>query len=156
VHGVDPTLPLHAAMPMVDVISGTVAPRRVNTLLIGTFAALAVCLALIGVYGVLAHSTAQRTREIGIRMALGAAPGQVRTAVVRQGLTLVGLGTVLGIVAALATTPLLESLLYEVAPQDPTTIGAVVLLFAVVGAVASYVPARRASAIDPLEALRQE
>lgn len=105
VHGVDPSLPLHEAMPMAEVISNLVAPQRVNTLLIGTFAALAVGLALIGVYGVLAHSTAQRTREIGIRMALGAVPAQVRMAVVRQGLTLVGRGTTLGIAAAMATTP---------------------------------------------------
>ncbi len=156
VEGVDPSLPLHAAMPMEDVIGALVAPRRVNTLLIGVFAALAVCLAVIGVYGVLAHATAQRTREIGIRMALGAAPGHVRAAVVRQGLVLVALGTVAGIAAAMATTPLIKSLLYEVAPQDPATIGAVVVLFAVVAAVASYLPARRASAVDPLDALRHD
>ncbi len=156
VHATDPTLPLYAALPMDDVVSGTVVPRRVNTVLIGTFAAIALCLAIIGVYGVLAYSVAQRTREIGIRMAIGAQRAAILALVVRQGLVLVGIGTALGVAAALATTRYLESMLYGVTPRDPATLVAVVLLFAATAVLASYVPARRASTVDPLDALRHD
>lgn len=156
VRAVDPALPLYAMRPMDDVIGGTIVPRRVNTVLIGTFAMLALCLAVIGVYGVLAYSVTQRTRELGIRMAVGAQRGGILALVVRQGLVLVGLGTAIGIGAALLTTRYLESMLYGVTPRDPATIVLVASLFAVAAVLASYVPARRASAIDPIVALRHE
>jgi putative ABC transport system permease protein len=156
VRAVDPSLPVHAAQPMDVVIGTAVAPRRVNTALLGAFASVALCLAVIGVYGTLAYAVARRTREIGIRRALGAPPSAILVLVLRQGLVLVGVGTALGVAGALATTRYLESLLHGVAPRDPRTLGAVVVLFVLVALAASYLPARRASAIDPLDALRHE
>jgi putative ABC transport system permease protein len=156
VHAVDPTLPVYAAQPMDVVIGTALASRRVNTVLLGTFAAVALCLAVIGVYGTLAYAVARRTREIGIRRALGASRASILALVVRQGVGLVGVGTVLGVAGALATTRYLESLLHGVTPRDPRTIGAVVVLFALVALAASYLPARRACAVDPLEAVRQD
>lgn len=156
VRAVDPSLPVHAAQPMDVVIGAAVAPRRVNTLLLGTFAGVALCLAVIGVYGTLAYAVARRTREIGIRRALGASHGAIVLLVLRQGLVLVGLGTTLGVAGALATTRYVERLLHGIAPRDPRTIGGAVLLFTIVALAASYLFARRASAVDPLDALRHE
>lgn len=156
VHAVDPTLPLDAAQPMDVVIGTALVPRRVNTVLLGTFAAVALCLAAIGVYGTLAYAVARRTREIGIRRALGAPRASILALIVRQGVGLVVVGTGIGVAVALATTRYLESLLHGVTPRDPRTIGAVAILFALVAVAASYLPARRATAIDPLDALRQD
>jgi len=120
------------------------------------FAVLALVLAVTGLYGLIAYSVAQRTREIGIRMALGARSSQVLRLTLCQGLRLVAMGGVLGVAAALALTRLMRSLLYEVSAADPLTFAAVVLLLIIAALVACYIPAHRAARIDPMKALRCE
>jgi putative ABC transport system permease protein len=110
----------------------------------------------LGIYGVVSYSVAQRTTELGIRMALGAKPGQIRGLILRQGLAPVGLGLAVGVAAALALGRLLGSLLYGVGPTDPLTIAVVALLLLAVATAANYLPARRATRIDPLVALRAD
>ena len=151
-----PSLPLYDVKTMAERESATVAQPRFQTLLLGLFAALALSLAAIGIYGVIAHSVAQRTHEIGIRMALGARAASVLKLVLREGL-IVGLaGIVVGLAATLALVRLLSGLLYDVPPFDPATfLGASLLLMAVVLA-ACYIPACRASRLDPIIALRWE
>jgi len=133
-----------------------VAAPRFRTLLFGIFAALAVGLAMAGVYGVMAYVVGQRSNEIGLRMALGASPHAVMAMVMRQGLLLAGIGLALGLAGAVAATRLLTQLLFEVKPGDPVTYAGVTALLAVVALAASYIPARRATRVDPLAALRQE
>jgi predicted lysophospholipase L1 biosynthesis ABC-type transport system permease subunit len=133
-----------------------VAAPRFRTLLFGIFAALAVGLAMAGVYGVMAYVVGQRANEIGLRMALGASQRAVMGMVIRQGLALAGIGVALGLAGAAAATRLLAGLLFEVKPGDPATYAGVAGLLAVVALAASYVPARRATKVDPLAALRQE
>ena len=125
-------------------------------LLLGTFAGAAMVLAAIGIYGVIAYSVAQRTQEIGIRMALGAARGDVLRLVFRQVLRLTGLAVAAGLAGAFLISRSLESLLYGVRPTDPATFGAVAVLLVGVAVLAAYIPARRATRIDPTTALRQE
>jgi putative ABC transport system permease protein len=137
-------------------LAENVAAPRFRTLLLGIFAALAVCLAMAGVYGVMAYLVSQRSNEIGLRMALGASPGDVSRLVLREGMLLAGAGLVLGLAGAIAATRLLTSVLFEVKPGDPATYAAVAALLGVVALAASYIPARRASRVDPLVALRQE
>jgi len=141
---------------MEAVLSDNVAAPRFRTLLFGLFAALAVCLAMAGVYGVMAYAVSQRSNEIGLRMALGAGKGSVLRLILRQGLTCASLGLALGLAAAFAGTRLLTSMLFQVQPNDPWVYLAVAALLGVVTLLASYVPARRAAQIDPLAALRQE
>jgi putative ABC transport system permease protein len=124
--------------------------------LLGVFAFVALALGAIGVYGVLSHAVAQRTNEIGIRIALGARAGNVTVMVVRQGVLLALSGVVVGLAGAFAATRLMASMLFEVSTTDPWTFAAVSVLLVVVGIVASYLPARRASRVDPIEALRAE
>ena len=133
-----------------------VAAPRFRTLLFVVFAGLAVCLAMAGVYGVMAYVVGQRLNEIGLRMALGASRGDVLGLVLKQALALAGAGVVLGIGGALAASRLLTSFLFEVKPGDPLTYVGVAALLAVVAIAASYLPARRATLVDPLTALRQE
>lgn len=137
-------------------LAQNVSAPRFRTLLFLVFAGLAVCLAMAGVYGVMAYVVGQRLNEIGLRMALGATPGNVLGLVLKQGLALAGAGVVLGLAGAAAATHLLESFLFQVKPGDPLTYLAVAALLAVVAMAASYLPARRATRIDPLAALRQE
>ncbi len=137
-------------------LSESVAAPRFRTLLFAVFAGLAVCLAMAGVYGVMAYVVGQRLGEIGLRMALGASQGDVLGMVLKQGMTLAGAGVVLGLAGAIAATRLLTSFLFEVKPGDPLTYVAVAVLLAVVAMAASYIPARRATRVDPLHALRQE
>ncbi len=128
--------------------------RRFDTFLAGGFAAGALFLAAIGIYGLLHHAVVQRTNEIGVRMALGASPGAVMALVLRKGLTLAAIGAGLGLVGAFLASRLLSNLLYEVAPTDPVTFGISVLLLIVVAGAACWVPSRRAARIDPIHALR--
>ena len=133
-----------------------VAAPRFRTLLFVIFAGLAICLAMAGVYGVMAYVVGQRLNEIGLRMALGASPGDVLGMVLKQGLALAGAGVALGLAGAIAATRLLTSFLFEVKPGDPLTYAGVAILLGVVAMAATYLPARRATKVDPLVALRQE
>ncbi|HYL78536.1 MAG TPA: ABC transporter permease [Bryobacteraceae bacterium] len=137
-------------------LSENVATPRFRTVLLGIFAGLAVALAIAGVYGVMAYAVGQRTNEIGLRMALGASPGDVLRLVMRQAFGLAGAGLLIGLVGAVAAARLLTSMLFEVKPADPVTFAGVAALLGLVALAASYVPARRAARVDPLAALRQE
>jgi putative ABC transport system permease protein len=156
VASLDPTLPVATPKTMEAIISDSVAPFRFNMFLLGLFAAVALFLTLIGVYGVMNYSVAQRTQEIGIRMALGASPGQVRSLVMRQGLALSAAGLGLGLAGAVGATRLLSSLLYGVSVTDPIVFIIVGLLLAGVAALACYIPSRKATRVDPIIALRYE
>jgi putative ABC transport system permease protein len=153
---VDPRLASARIAPMSELVAGSVSERRFSMLLLSGFAALALALAAVGTYGVIAYDVALRTREIGVRLALGAPPRRVVAGVVRQGLRLVGLGAVLGLCGAWAATRVLGDLLYELSPKDPVTFAAGALLLAAVAVAASYIPARRAARVDPAVALRAE
>jgi predicted permease len=152
----DPSLPVIGLRPMEDVISGSLRQPRMLMHLFGGFAGLAVLLAAIGTYGVLSYMVTQRRREIGIKMALGAERGIVLRSVMGQGLKLSCLGLVAGLAAALVLTRLMETLLFEVRPNDPATLAGVAGLITAVAAAASLVPAFRATRIDPILALREE
>lgn len=153
---IDPLLPVSNFYVMEDEVAKTVAPRRFNSILINAFAGLALVLAMIGLYGLMAHAVAMRTRELGIRIALGAGTQNVLKLVMRQGATLVMVGIVIGAALSLALSRTVASLLYETPPQDPATfIGAPVLLI-IVGLLACYIPARRATLVSPITALRQD
>jgi putative ABC transport system permease protein len=153
---IDPAQPVSDVRTMNQVMSETVGRERFNALLLGLFAGLATLLAAVGIFGVMNYSVTLRTREIGIRMALGAQPGGVLMLILRQGLllTLVGIG--IGLAGALALTRVMSGLLFGVEATDPATFAAIVLLLAVVSLLACYIPARRATRIDPLIALRYE
>jgi putative ABC transport system permease protein len=153
-HDVDPNQPIGSIGTMESAISATVAEPLFQARLIAVFSVFALVLAAIGIYGVVAYSVAERTHEIGIRVALGAGRGNVVGMVLRRLFVLLVPGVVVGIAGALATTRVLASLLFEVRPNDPATLAAVALLLAAVAAVAGLVPARRASRVDPLVALR--
>jgi putative ABC transport system permease protein len=137
-------------------ISIQLAQPRFNMLLLGVFAGVALVLAAIGIYGVIAYSVAQRTREIGIRMALGAQRADMLGMILRQSLTLVIVGLVIGLVASFAATRLLKSLLYGVGAADVGTYALVVVVLGGAAFLASYIPARRAMRVDPMVALRHE
>jgi putative ABC transport system permease protein len=153
---IDPSVGVGHVRTMEQVRSAAVAMRRFNMTLLSIFAALALVLAAIGIYGVIAYSVTQRTHEIGIRMALGAKHTDVLRLVLRQGMVLTGFGIGLGIAGALALTRLLESYLYRVQPTDPIAFSSTALLLGVVAILASYIPARRATKVDPLIALRHD
>jgi putative ABC transport system permease protein len=125
-------------------------------LTLGVVSALALILGAVGLYGVLSYVVAQRTREIGVRMALGATASVVRRQVVTQGTVVVLIGIVIGVAAAFASTRLLANLLFEVKAVDPVVFGAMSVMMVAMGMLASYMPARRASAVDPIEALRSD
>lgn len=153
---VDKNQPIGDVRVMENLLASSLGPRRLHVLLLGVFAATALALAALGVYGVLAQAVAHRTREIGIRMAVGASREDVLRLVFRQGLGLVVTGLALGMLGAVGVTRLLRSLLYEVSTTDPLTFALVSLLLVGVALVAIYVPARRATRIDPMGALRYE
>ncbi|HEX5410744.1 MAG TPA: ABC transporter permease [Terriglobia bacterium] len=154
VQDVDKNQPVFAVETMDDVIATLLAPRRFRALLLGLFAMLALVLAAVGIFGVISYSVSQRTREIGIRVALGAERGDVLRAVLGQGLKLALIGVGVGIAGALALTRFLSSMLYGVKPTDPLTFIAVSLILIAVALAACYIPARRATKIDPMVALR--
>jgi predicted permease len=156
VRKLDPDQPIHLVRTMDEVLAQSVARLRFNTLLLGIFGATALALCIAGVYAVLSHAVAQRTREIGLRMALGADRRVVTVMVIRQGLRLSAIGAAVGAVASLALMRLLESQLHGVAPTDPLTMVAVTALLLVISLLACSVPAHRASRVDPMVALRWE
>jgi putative ABC transport system permease protein len=156
VRAIDPGLPIVWMRTMDEIASASVASPRFLMTLLGVFASVALVLGAIGVYGVISHGVVQRTNEIGIRIALGAGSGAVAGMVVRQGLALALIGVLLGVAASAAATRLMTGFLFNVSPTDPWTFAAVVGVILGVVLVASYLPARRASQVDPLEALRTE
>lgn len=156
VRAMDPLLPRPVVTSMERHLAETVAPRRFSFVLLGLFAALAGILAVVGLYGVLAYLVADRTREIGIRIALGADVARVRRMVIAQGMTLVLIGTAIGVGASFFAASSLESMVYEVSVYDPRAFIAGAVLLAVVAYVACYLPARRASRVDPILALRAD
>jgi putative ABC transport system permease protein len=151
----DPDLPATEIQTMEQALGDWAAERRL-TMLLGGFALLALLLGAVGVYGVMAHLVVQRTREIGIRMALGAVPREILRLVLSQGAWLAALGIAAGLAGALAATRLLSSLLFDVGPTDPATFAATATALAAVAALASLLPALRALRTDPVEALRSE
>ncbi|HYL76573.1 MAG TPA: ABC transporter permease [Bryobacteraceae bacterium] len=152
----DKDLPIAAVTTMEQIRSGSIAQPRLTALLLGVFAFLALTLATVGIYGVMAHSVSQRTHEMGLRMALGARSSDVLRAVVGQGMALAGCGVALGLLGAFGMTRLLAKFLWSVRPTDPLTFAAVSLLLMGVALLACYVPARRATSVDPMVALRYE
>ena len=156
VRDLDASLPLYDVQPMRDRIAGSVAPKRLATLVLSGFAGLSLVLALLGIYGVISYSTAQRTQEIGIRLALGANPHAVTFMVLRHGLVLALIGLAAGLVIFLGVGRVVESLLFGVSPRDPLTILGSIAALSAVALLASYLPARRAARVDPLAALRSE
>jgi predicted permease len=156
VMAVDSSEPIYHVSTMEQTLSDSLAPRRFNMLLLGIFAGLALALATVGIYGVMAFSVTQRTHEIGIRMALGAERPDVLGLIVRQGLRLTLIGVVLGVAGAWALTGFIASFLFGVAPRDPATFALVSLALVAASILACYIPARRATRVDPMVALRYE
>jgi predicted permease len=156
VSGLDPQLAVYNVRTMESLLENASAQPRVTAWLVGMFAGLALVLAAIGVYGVLAYLVTQRTREIGLRIALGARPGSVLQLVVGHSLRLSIIGIVIGVAGALALGPTIESQLFGVQPRDAATLVAVALSLLAIAVLASYIPARRATRVDPLTALRTE
>jgi len=152
----DPSLPLFGVEPLSRTLSNSIGQRRFTMIVLGAFAAVALLLAVVGVHGVLTYTVTQRTREIGIRMALGADRSRVRSLILTQGGALVAGGLILGLLGAFAITRLLRALLYGVSPTDPGTFFGVAVLLAVVALIASYLPAARAARVDPAVSLRSE
>jgi putative ABC transport system permease protein len=155
-HAVDPDVPVGRIRPLREVVSASVAEPRFRTLLVVSFAAMALILAAVGVYGLISYGVALRTREFGIRVALGAQPRQVLLPVLREGLVLALAGIGLGALGSLAATRLLTGMLFEIEATDPVTFIVAALALLATGLVASYVPSRRTLKVDPLTALRAE
>ena len=156
IHEIDPNLPVANMRSVEEIVSRSIAQPRFYMLLLAAFAAVALVLAAIGIFGVMSYMVSQRTREIGIRMALGAQGGSVVSMVVRQAMLLAGGGLVLGLIAALALSRTMTTLLFDLSPTDPVTFASVAGVLAFVAFLASYLPARRAASVDPMEALRAE
>jgi ABC-type antimicrobial peptide transport system permease subunit len=152
----DPAIPVLQTLTLADQFDNNIAQERMLTTLGGFFGALALLLAAVGLYGVMAHAVARRVREIGIRMALGARAAEVLWLILRETLLMVGIGALIGIPAALALTRLLETFLYGLTPQDPLSIAASTIILIAITALAGYIPARRATRVDPMIALRYE
>src|SRR4029453_12708551 len=153
---IDPDMPIDRIVPLHDVLDESIAEPRFRTLLLGAFALMAVALAGVGIYGLLSFSVVQRPRGVGIRVALGARPGQVVMPVVREGLTLALAGIGVGAIGAFAATRLLKAFLFDVPPSDLLTYVAVALLLLGIALFATYIPSRRAARVDPVTALRAE
>jgi predicted permease len=156
VRAVDPSLPIYQEKTMQMQLDDAAANRRGILWLLGAFAGIALILSAVGIYGMLAYDVTQRTKEIGIRGAIGATRGQIVTLILKQGLLKTGVGLALGLGGALALSRFLEKLLYDVKPTDPAVFAGVALLLLLVALLASWLPAHRASKVDPLVALRHE
>ncbi|MGH9768528.1 MAG: FtsX-like permease family protein, partial [Blastocatellia bacterium] len=156
ISAIDKDQPVTAIKTMNEVIASTTAPRRFNTLLLAIFAAVALTLAATGIYSVISYSVTQRTQEVGIRMALGAKPGDVVRLILKQGMALTLVGVAAGVLGALAAARVMSGLLYGVTATDPVTFTAISLLLTIVAMLACYLPARRAARVEPIAALRHE
>ncbi|HEV3199863.1 MAG TPA: ABC transporter permease [Bryobacteraceae bacterium] len=154
--GLDPDEPVYGVQTMNQVVATSIASERVATILVTGFASLAVMLALMGIYSVVSYSVVSRTREIGIRMALGAQASDVMSVLIKQALALVGIGIAIGIAGAYGISRALTSLLHGVSPTDPATFAVTLALMAIAATLASFIPARRALRLDPTRALRQD
>jgi putative ABC transport system permease protein len=152
----DPNLPLHDVHTMEDHVGLALLPARLNVCVLGAFAVLGLFLAAVGIYGVLAHSVARRTREIGIRTALGADKSTIERLVLGEGIRLALVGTALGLLGAAGASRFIESMLYGVNALDPVSFGIVPLILLAVATVAVFLPARRAASVEPVTALKSE
>jgi predicted permease len=153
---IDPAEPISNFETMTEAVADSLAPRRFVVTLLGVFAAMALSMAVLGLYGVISYAVTQRTQEFGIRMALGAQRGEILEMVVGQGARLAGAGAAIGLAASLAFGRLLKSQLFEVSPFDPLTFAGMAVILIAAAMLASYIPARRATRVDPVEALRYE
>jgi ABC-type antimicrobial peptide transport system permease subunit len=156
VAGLDRNLPVYNLRTLESTIDASLLNERLVANLSAIFGALATLLAVIGLYGVMAYTLQQRTREIGIRVALGAQPGNVVRMVMKEVVAIIGLGFAIGLPAAWLSSKLVASLLYGIQPDDPVSIGAAMAVLAGIALLAGYIPAARASRVDPLRALRYE
>jgi predicted lysophospholipase L1 biosynthesis ABC-type transport system permease subunit len=155
IQSIDPGLPVFNVSSMTDILDRSLASRRFSADLVGGFAGVALVLASIGIYGLLAFMVGQRSREIGLRMALGARPADILKLVVTKGVVLAGVGIIAGVVLSASTASMMASLLYGVRPHDPAVFVVVPLLLFAVAVLASYVPAWRATKVDSMTALRE-
>jgi ABC-type antimicrobial peptide transport system permease subunit len=153
---IDPQLPVYAQKTMERIVDESLGQRYFSMLLVAVFATVALALASVGLYGVIAYQVAQRTREFGVRIAIGAGPREILALVLGQGSRLVAAGLALGLGGAFLTTQLLQSLLFGIDERDPMTFVAVAVLLAAVALLAIWLPARRATQVDPIIALRAE
>src|SRR6185295_8029616 len=156
VYGLNPNLPVATVQTLASQVSLSLYPARLTAGLLGVFGLLALALAGVGIYGVVAYSVSNRTNEFGIRMALGADPGDLLSLVLKEGLVIVSIGLGLGLVLAFIVGSVVSSFLYGLSPADPLTFAAISLLLVGVALGACFVPARRASKLDPMIALRHE
>jgi hypothetical protein len=156
VWSVNASLPLASVQTMQDVYNQSLARASFTLVMLGIAGAMALMLGVIGIYGVIAYSVSQKRREIGIRLALGAQPMALKRMFLRQGLGLTAIGAVIGLGAAISLTRLMKSLLFGISPLDPVTYGGVPFVLVAAALLASYLPARRAAAVDPVEALKAE
>src|SRR5207302_9125193 len=156
IQGMDSELPVSQVRTMEAVVRQTFASQQFSAVLLGGFSLASLLLAAVGIYGLLAYSVTQRTREIGVRIALGAEPRTITHMVVASGARMVVIGAAAGLAAALALSGLMKSLLFGIGPRDPLTFIAAPAIFLAVALVAAYVPARRAARVSPMEALRAE
>jgi ABC-type antimicrobial peptide transport system permease subunit len=155
IQSIDPGLPVFNVVSMNDILHRSLASRHFSADLLGGFAGLALLLAAIGIYGLLAYMVSQRSREIGLRMALGAPRSEILKLFLRKGVVLAGVGIVAGLVFSASTASLMASLLYGVRPHDPAVFLIVPLLLFAIAVLASYLPARRATKVNPMIALRE-
>jgi predicted permease len=156
VWSVNPSLPLASVQTMQEIYDRSMARTSFTLVMLAIAGAMALVLGVVGIYGVISYAVSQRTREIGIRLALGVQPGQLKRMFVRDGLTLAGIGTAIGLAAATGLTRVMSSLLFGISALDPVTYAAVPVVLVIATLAASYLPARRAAAVDPVEALRAE
>jgi putative ABC transport system permease protein len=156
VAAVNPDLGLNRVRTMEQLVDESLGDDRFATVFLAAFAAMALLLSAIGIYGVMSFTVAQRTHEIGLRMALGAAPGQVLRLVFQEGIALAAIGVLIGLSGTYFVGRVMKSMLYEVRENDPRTIGTVIALLLLCALLACYIPARRATRVDPMVALRNE
>jgi putative ABC transport system permease protein len=153
---IDPNIPVYEIRTVDELLSSSLGSRRFTMFLLGTFAAVALLLACVGLFGVMAYLVSQRTHEIGVRLALGARPGDVFRLIIGRGMALATAGSALGLAGAWAIGRFLESMLYQIKPSDPITLASAPVLLLAVAFLACYMPARRAMKVDPMVALRYE
>jgi putative ABC transport system permease protein len=156
VWSVNASLPVASTRTMQDIYGQSMARTSFTLVMLGIAGAMALLLGIIGIYGVIAYAVSQRRREIGIRLALGAPQSELKRMFMRYALTLAGIGVAIGLVAAASLTRLMSSLLFGIAPMDPLTYAAVPVVLLAAALLASYLPARRAAAVDPVETLKAE